>query len=74
MKKLWKKATIISTTALLLCLTSITTTTFPIVVTETDQISEDTKDKQGNKENEPEIHPLSDRNNANKDTTETPLS
>ncbi len=60
MRKLWKKVTIISTAALLLCLTSTTTTTFPTIVTETNQISEDKKHNQENKETEPEIQPLSD--------------
>lgn len=74
MKKLWKKATIISTTALLLCLTSTTTTTFPTIITETIQISEDEKDNQENKETEPELHLLSDKNNPNKDTDKIPFS
>ena len=73
MRKLWKKATIISTTALLLCLTSTTTTTFATIVTETNQIPEDERDNRENKEHEPEIQPLSDRKN-DKDITETPLS
>lgn len=76
MKKLLKKATVISTTALLLCLTNTTNTTFPMIATETEtiQITEDEKDNLENKENKPEIQPLSDRNNhSDKNKTESIL-
>ncbi len=75
MKKLLKKATVISTTALLLCLTNTTNTTFPMIATETEtiQITEDMKDNLENKENKPEIQPLSDRKNSDGFTTEIPF-
>lgn len=75
MKKLLKKATLVSTTALLLCLTSTTGTTFPMITTETEtiQIPEDMKNNQENKEHEPEIQPLSD-DKPKKETLEIPLS
>ena len=76
MNKLLKKATLISTTALLLCLANTTNTTFPIIVaeTETTQIIEDMKDNLENKENTSEIQPFSDDNKPKKDNTEINFS
>lgn len=76
MNKLLKKATLLSTTALLLCLPNTTNTTSSMIATEnkTTQIIEDMKDNLENKENTSEIQPLSDRKDSDGSTTEIPFS
>lgn len=75
MTKLLKKLTLITTTAFTLCITSTTTTTFPIIpiqtedTTPSDNIEQDTTIGM---ETEPEIQPLSDKEHP--ENKKSPLS
>ena len=77
MIKLLKKITLVSTTAFILCITTTTTTNFPIISigTENTPMSEDNEqDNHTNTENESKIQPLKDKDKPNKGSDETPLS
>ena len=73
MTKLLKKITLVSTTAFMLCITTTTTTNFPTISMEIEniQISEDNK-QNTNTKNKHEIQPLGEK--GHKDDTEIPIS
>ncbi len=71
MKKLLKNLTLVSTTALLLCITA-TTTTIPNIPTETEVMKTTETTPNNDKNKETELSPLSDKDRP--DETENPLS
>ena len=69
--KLLKKITLTSTFAFLLCITSITTTNIPNIVTEKEVITSEDIEQNDTDSIEPEIQPLSD--NEDDELEESPL-
>ena len=70
--KLLRKITLTSAFAFLLCITSITTTNIPSIVTEKEVITSEDIEQNDTDSIEPEIQPLSDKEKPNK--KENPLT